>query len=445
MLRLFIIVVEPVVLISLQFHFKRYLHLLRRTLRSLRAKGWRATWQRIMLTGARTPDHRDRAAPREAPPSTADWGSQPWILVVDVAVPEPDRDSGSLRICNLMQALVSAGYRVAFVPDEGGTASAHAARLRASGIHVPLLHGSNDAPAWLRAHRRSLTSAILCRHHAAGHWLPLIRAVAPRASIVFDTVDLHFLREMREARLHGDRRLRRHAESTRQRELGLVDRANTTWVVSPIERDLLLQARPDADVRIVSNIIDEDTPGQPFEQRRDLLFVGGLAHPPNRDATEWMAREIFPLIRAELPEVQLNLVGSTGASQVAMLPAESGIRVHGHVPDIAPFLDGCRLALAPLRFGAGVKGKVNLSMAHGQPVVATSCATEGMHLQPGLDVLVADNAEAFAAEVVRLYQDPVLWQRLSDQGRANVRRHFSPEIAVATAKASLELPWTPRP
>ncbi|GAB2608914.1 hypothetical protein GCM10027191_00990 [Novilysobacter erysipheiresistens] len=361
---------------------------------------------------------------------------------MDGTVPAPDRDSGSLRLCNLMQALVSAGYRVAFVPDEGGTTCANATRLRASGIHVPRLHRPGDAPTWLRLHRGSLASAILCRHHAAGHWLPLIRAVAPRASIVFDTVDLHFLREMREAELHDDRRLHRHAESTRQRELGLVDRADTTWVVSPIERDLLLEARPNATVRIVSNIIDEDTPGQPFEQRRDLLFVGGLRHPPNRDAVEWLARDIFPRIRTKLPGVRLHFVGSPGTGPAMTFPPESGILVHGHVPDIAPVLDGCRIALAPLRFGAGVKGKVNLSMAHGQPVVATACATEGMHLQPGIDVLVANDAETFATAVARLYQDPILWQTLSNQGRANVRRYFSPEAAIATAKASLGPPGT---
>ncbi|MGH8084807.1 MAG: glycosyltransferase family 4 protein [Lysobacter sp.] len=427
------------VLISLQFHLRRHLHLLRRALGSLQAKGWHATWQRVRSTGTSEP------ARGEPAPAASDWGNHPWILVVDSAMPAPDRDSGSLRLCNLMQALVSAGYRVAFVPDEGGTDCANAARLRASGIHVPRLHGPRDGPAWFRRHRRSLVSAILCRHHAAGHWLPFVRAVAPQASIVFDTVDLHFLREMREAELHDDRRLHRHAESTRQRELGLVDWADTTWVVSPIERDLLLQARPDADVRIVSNIIDEDTPGKPFEQRRDLLFVGGLRHPPNRDAVEWLARDIFPRIRAELPGVRLHLVGSTGTGPAMTLPAESGILVHGHLPDIASCLDGCRIALAPLRFGAGVKGKVNLSMAHGQPVVATACATEGMHLQPGIDVLVASDAETFAAEVVRLYRDPALWQRLSDQGRANVRRHFSPEAAIATAKASLGPPWAPSP
>src|SRR3546814_1900450 len=84
-------------------------------------------------------------------------------------------------------------------------------------------------------------------------------------------------------------------------------------------------------------------------------------------------------------------------------------------------MDGCRVAVAPLRYGAGVKGKVNLSMAHGQPVVSTPCAVEGMHLRDGHDVLVADDAAAFADAVVRLHEDEALWTTLSRNGLDNVR------------------------
>src|SRR5690606_18741933 len=142
-------------------------------------------------------------------------------------------------------------------------------------------------------------------------------------------------------------------------------------------------------------------------------------HPPNRDAVAWLAGDIFPRVRAALPGVELHLVGSTEGGPA---PAGDGIHCHGQVADIAPWLDGCRVVLPLLDFGAGVKGKVKLSMAHAQPVVATGCAVEGMHLCPGSDVLVADDAAAFAAEVVRLYRDEALWQRLSDAGRDNVRR-----------------------
>jgi glycosyltransferase involved in cell wall biosynthesis len=422
----------------LKFHLARHLQLLRRASASLRANGLPATWRRLRSAM--------RGAPAAAPPTDAAtsvpaespaWPDGPWVLVVDDSAPAPARDSGSLRLDNLMWAMVAAGYRVAFVPDDGNTASAEVARLRAHGIHVPSLRGARDAPGWLRRHRHGLAASILCRHHVAGHWLPLVRAVAPRSIVVLDTVDLHFLRESREAELRGDRRLRRHAEATRRRELDLVDRADITWVVSPVERELLRDARPAADVRIVSNIIDEDGPGLPYDARHDLLFVGGLRHPPNRDAVAWLAGDIFPRIRAALPDVSLHLIGTD--DEVA-LAAHEGIVRHGHVADIAPWLDGCRIAVAPLRFGAGVKGKVNLSMAHGQPVVATTCAIEGMHLRSGDDVLVADAAEAFAAGVVRLYRDQALWQRLSGNGRANVRRHFSPAVAMEAVASSLGPP-----
>jgi glycosyltransferase involved in cell wall biosynthesis len=123
--------------------------------------------------------------------------------------------------------------------------------------------------------------------------------------------------------------------------------------------------------------------------------------------------------------VRFHCIGGHVPAAIAALGERDGITVHGHLPDIAPYMDGARVALAPLRYGAGVKGKVNLSMAHGQPVVATACAVEGMHLRDGEDVLVADTAAAFVEAVVRAYSDEALWQRLADNGRDNVARHFS--------------------
>ena len=105
--------------------------------------------------------------------------------------------------------------------------------------------------------------------------------------------------------------------------------------------------------------------------------------------------------------------------------------------DLAPCLDGCRISVAPLRYGAGVKGKVNQAMAHGLPVVATSIAVEGMQLVPGADVLVADDPGRFAEAVIGLYDDPDLWQRLSERGRENVAKHFSFEVAEAALRRIL--------
>jgi GT2 family glycosyltransferase/glycosyltransferase involved in cell wall biosynthesis len=354
---------------------------------------------------------------------------QPQVLVIDALVPQPDRDSGSLRLVHLMHLLREEGAHVVFLPAGHEGASPHAEALQRLGVetwHAPFVRG---IPAWLREHGHRFASVLVSRHYVARELLPLLRAHAPRARLVFDSVDLHFLRERREAELAGDRAGLRMAERTRRRELDVVARSDATLVVSTAERELLAREAPGARVEVLSNLHRVAGPGQPFARRRDLVFVGGFRHPPNADAVLWFARDIFPRIRAALPDVRFHCIGGDVPRTIAALAASPGIVVHGHVPDIDPYMDGCRIAVAPLRYGAGVKGKVNLSMAHGQPVVATPCAVEAMHLADGVDVLVAADADAFADAVVRLYRDEALWQRLAAGGLANVATHFSADAA----------------
>ena len=139
-------------------------------------------------------------------------------------------------------------------------------------------------------------------------------------------------------------------------------------------------------------------------KERDVLFVGSFDHPPNVDAARWAAREIMPLVRERCPDAVLHVVGSNPTDQVREL-AGPGVEVHGWVPDVAPMYARSRVTLAPLRFGAGVKGKVGESLAIGVPVVGTSVAVEGMHLTDGQEVLVADDAPGLADAVVQLLTD----------------------------------------
>jgi glycosyltransferase involved in cell wall biosynthesis len=209
----------------------------------------------------------------------------------------------------------------------------------------------------------------------------------------------------------------------------VIARSDITLVVSETERALLAKDAPRARVEVLSNLHALAGPGLPFAQRHDLVFVGGFRHPPNVDAVRWFVQDIFPLLRARLPKLQFHCIGSHTPTEILALSTQPGVHVHGHVPDIGPYMDGCRIAVAPLRYGAGVKGKVNLSMAHGQPVVATSCAAEGMHLVDGHDVLLADDAREFAAAILKLHDDATLWNTLSANGLDNVARHFSIDAA----------------
>jgi glycosyltransferase involved in cell wall biosynthesis len=151
-------------------------------------------------------------------------------------------------------------------------------------------------------------------------------------------------------------------------------------------------------VRLVSNVHELSPTVAPWDARRGLVFIGGFQHPPNVDAVLWYARQVLPIVRRRLPGVKTYVIGSQMSAAVKAL-ATDDLAILGHVPDVAPYFSGCRVSISPLRYGAGVKGKVNLAMSYGLPVVATPASVEGMHLTDGEDVLVAGDAEAFAAAV----------------------------------------------
>ncbi|ATS52646.1 glycosyl transferase [Xanthomonas citri pv. fuscans CFBP 6996] len=360
---------------------------------------------------------------------------QRQVLILDECVPQPDRDSGSLRQFNLIRLLREEGAHVVFVPTRREHAGRHTQALQQLGVEVwyaPFLEGIGS---WLRSHGARFAVVLLVRHHVAHACLPLLRQYARQARTLFDTVDLHYLRERRGAELAGDANLLRSAERTRVRELEIMAATDVTLLVSAAEQAQLRADAPHIRTALLSNLHEVAGSGHSFAERRGLVFVGGFRHPPNVDAVQWFISEIFPQVRAQLPEVVFHCIGADLPDALKLLADECpGVRLHGHVPDLVPFMDSARIAVAPLRFGAGVKGKINLSMAHGQPVVGTTCAVEGMHLRDGEDVCVADDAEAFAAAIVRLYQDATLWQRLADNGLRNVAEHFSLDAARATVR-----------
>ncbi|MFZ5657681.1 MAG: glycosyltransferase [Pseudomonadota bacterium] len=351
------------------------------------------------------------------------------VLVVDALTPDPTRDSGSVRLVNLMRLLLQEGAHVKFLPATPRHDGARTQALQRLGVEVWYPPHVTRPPAWLQRHGRGLDVALVCRHYVAREFLPLLRRHAPQARVLFDTVDLHYLRERRGAAVAADPALARAAEATRQLELQVVRGSDVTLVVSEAERRVLADDAPGARVELLSNVHEVGGPGRPGAERHGLVFVGGFRHPPNVDAVVWFAREVFPLIRRVRPDIEFHCIGSDAPPAVLALAGCDGVTLHGHVPDLSPFMDGARIAVAPLRFGAGVKGKVNLSMAHGQPVVATSCAVEGMHLRDGEDVLVADEPQDFADAVLRLYGDEALWNRLAANGLDNVARHFSMDAA----------------
>jgi len=352
-------------------------------------------------------------------------------LVIDATTPQPDHDSGSVRIRAVMDLLLARGYQVSFVAENRQYVTGYTDQLTRAGIEVLHAPAVPELEPWLAEHGRDLDLIFASRHYVLAPLLAQLRHHAERALLVFDTVDLHYLREQREAELLSDQHLTQQAVATRRQELRLVAQADISLVVSPVEQALLQQEVPGTDIRVLSNIHRVHGLGPAWSERAGLLFVGGFQHMPNVDAVQWLASEIFPRIRAARPDIELHLIGSRMPESILALDGRPGIVVHGFVEDLEPHLNAARISVAPLRYGAGVKGKVNQAMSHGLPVVATPCAAEGMFLVDGQDVLIGADADQFADQVIRLVQDEALWNRLARGGLANVEAHFSMRAADA--------------
>ncbi|MGN6090850.1 MAG: glycosyltransferase, partial [Luteibacter jiangsuensis] len=238
-------------------------------------RGWRGTLRRIgrpraVVESVQGEVFVQRPAPGHPPRR---------ILVIESMTPDPSRDSGSVRLCRIFALLNADGWEIDFLADDGDSSSADAVRLGALGVRIV-----REQPLqWLRREGMALHAVMLCRLPVADQYIDVVRRHAPRARVVFDTVDLHFIRERRAAELMGTHAMMRRAIRLRAHELAMVGRSDTTLVVSMDERNVLEQEAPRAHVELVSNIHDVHAPARGFHGRSGLLFVGGFGHPPNED------------------------------------------------------------------------------------------------------------------------------------------------------------------
>jgi O-antigen biosynthesis protein len=363
-----------------------------------------------------------------APEFERDRWAKRRLLIIDACMLTPDQDAGSMRMEQMLELLVSLGCKVTFAADNLEYRQPYVSALQQLGVEVQFAPYARSIAQLLGARGTEFDIVMLSRHYIAIKHIDTLRAFAPRALIVFDTVDLHFLREERLAELNASRSARIAAVAKRNEELVLIHKADLTLVVSPVEQELLNQLAPEARVMVLSTIHEPLAGGKPFAEREGLVFIGGFRHPPNTDAVLWYAAEILPRLRERLPGVITYIIGSDPPPPIKALAGDDLV-IAGYVPDVTPYFTGCRASVSPLRYGAGVKGKLNLAMSYGLPVVATTPSIEGMHLTPEVDVLVADSPDAFADAVARAYNDETLWARLSEGGRENIRAHFSREVA----------------
>jgi GT2 family glycosyltransferase/ubiquinone/menaquinone biosynthesis C-methylase UbiE/glycosyltransferase involved in cell wall biosynthesis len=338
------------------------------------------------------------------------------VLVLDHCTPTPDQDAGSVTVFNSMLLLREMGFQVTFIPENNFLyLPDYTTALQRSGIEVLYLPYVTSIEQHLEERGDRYDLVFLFRPDVIKCHLETIHKFCHKAKVLYHTVDLHFLRMSREAELQSDEAKQKAADEMKQKELSVIRASDASIVHSTAELELLQPELPDAKLHVFPLIMNVHGTNKTFSDRQDIVFVGGYQHTPNVDAVQYFVLDIMPLIRQRLPNVRFYAIGSKVPDEIQAL-ASKDVIITGFVEDLVPLLDKMRISVAPLRYGAGIKGKIGSAMAVGLPVVATPLAAEGMSLTDGENILVADGAEAFADAIVKLYQDESLWNRLSQNG-----------------------------
>jgi GT2 family glycosyltransferase/SAM-dependent methyltransferase len=377
---------------------------------------------------------RERLESEHLPNGTDDWlganlRRRPHVLVVDHRIPQWDREAGALRMRGMLEALLKLGCHVTFLPDNALPMQPYTRELQRIGVEV--LYGV-ELPQDLIRIAPNLALVILSRPQTAARWLTLLREHAPEAFVVYDTVDLHWLREARQAAKQGgmdgdELVLTPKVNAMRELELGLIRASDATIVVTDAERAHVQADVPDAVFHIVPtvNAIRARVPGA--GGRAGVLFVGGFEHPPNVDAALALVNDVMPLVWRDLADVGVTIVGTDPPPEVSAL-AGPRVWIAGWVPDLDPLLDSSRALVAPLTFGAGLKGKITQALSVGLPVVTTSIGAEGLDADDGEQLLIAEDPEQLAARVIAVLTDDELWAKLSSAGQELATDQCSPAI-----------------
>lgn len=349
------------------------------------------------------------------------------ILVIDHYVPQIDKDAGSKTTYQYLKMFVRQGYRVKFIGDNFYQHEPYTTMLQQMGIEV--LYGpwyAQHWQEWILENKASIDFAYLNRPHITVKYIDFLKEKTDIKCIYYGH-DLHFLRLNREYELTGDVSKKEEAEDWKGKELYIMRRADMTYYPSCVEVQEIKKIDPTIPVKAITAYVYESfltDINADFAKREGILFVGGFGHPPNEDAVLWFVDKILPLIEKH-QEMPFYIVGSNPSEKIKKIHNEHVI-VKGFVSEeeLRSLYNSCKLVVVPLRYGAGVKGKVVEALYYGTPMVTTSVGIEGIE---GADQIIAvtNKEEDFAETVLKLYDDNVKLAQISDSYQKFVQDRFS--------------------
>lgn len=374
---------------------------------------------------------------------------RPCVLVIDHYVPRPDQDAGSRTIASFMQLFLRMGMNVKFWGHDRQREDRYSSQLTQTGIE--LLHETACTfEDWIKQHGSFVDYAFLSRPHVAIEFISAIRQHS-NAKVLYYGHDIHHLRIRQQLKTDPTNEyLRSDAEFLGKLEQRVWGLADVIYYPSIEETDYVSEWLRDSERTAEARTIMPFGFGAPervstveIEERSGIIFVGGFAHPPNADAAKWFVSEILPSVRAQCPEVHLQLVGSNPLPDVTAL-AGSGITVTGHVSDeeLARLYRASRVAVAPLRFGGGVKGKVVEAMGYGVPIVTTITGVQGLDTARRF-LPVANDQNEFVQLIVKFLIDDAAWRETSNSCLAFANGAFLPENAYRVLLQDFSIPDEP--
>jgi O-antigen biosynthesis protein len=348
------------------------------------------------------------------------------VLIIDSYVPRHDKESGSNRLFGIIKIMKSLHYHVVFLTDVLQKEWPYAEQLQKLGVDTLYFSDKYQITTEPQLQERivAIDIAWVCRPETAKKYFPFLKK--HHIKVIYDTIDLHFIRLERKLELNKqDKKLRIQAKEIKKMELKLGKMADITLAITEKEEQILIKNQLN-NVHTIPNVHPfRKRDSKPFEKREGILFIGSYMHDPNIDAVEWLCNEIMPLVWKVIPEAEVTLLGSNPSPEILNL-ANDKVKVPGYVQNVEPYFINSRLFVAPLRYGAGMKGKLGQSFEFGLPIVSTSIGVEGMNLEHNKNVLVADSAENFAQEIVRLYTEQSLWTNVALESE-NAIKQYSPE------------------
>lgn len=354
------------------------------------------------------------------------------LLIIAFVWPEPSSTAAGSRMMQLVSFFLEEGYQITMASTSSATE--RSADLSSIGIIAKQIQ-LNDISFDSFITELDPSVVLFDRFLTEEHFGWRVAAQVPKAIRILDTEDLHSLRQTRAKLFKEETEFSTELwlqQDITKREVASMYRCDLSLIISSYEMHLL-QSELDLSNKLLlhlpfmlDNIKDKETLAWPsFETRNDFLCIGNGKHAPNVDAILWLKREIWPLIRKAIPTARLNIYGAYLPNHILQLhKADQGFLVHGWVEKSTTVFENAKINLAPLRFGAGLKGKLINAMQAGTPSVSTAIGTEGMHDNFEWSGAVADTAASFADAAINLYQDKELWHAAQKNGTDIINQVF---------------------